>query len=47
MEYDQKMKMIEEKHKELEQWIDNKISAEINKKIVEFLLKDKQVKITE
>lgn len=47
VEYDQKMKMIEEKHKELEQWIDNKISAEINKKIVEFLLKDKQVKITE
>lgn len=46
-EYDEKIKIIEEKQKELDQWINNKISAEINKKIVDFLLKDKQVKVTE
>ena len=46
-EYDEKIKIVEEAQKELEQWIDNKISAEINKRIIEFFMKDKQIKITE
>lgn len=46
-EYDEKIKIVEETQKELEQWIDNKISAEINKRIIEFFMKDKQIKITE
>ena len=46
-EYDEKIKIVEETQKELEQWIDNKISAEINKRIIEFFMKDKQIKVTE
>lgn len=46
-EYDEKIKIIEEKHRKLEEELDEKISIGINKRIVEFLMKDKQIKITE
>lgn len=45
--YDEKIKILEEKQQDLEKSLDSKIMAEINKKIVEFLIKDKQIKITE
>lgn len=47
MEIEWKITEIQNNEKNIEEWIDGKISAEINKRIIEFFMKDKQIKITE
>lgn len=47
IEFEWKITEIQNNQKNIEQWIDNKISAEINKRIIEFFMKDKQIKVTE
>lgn len=46
-QFESKISEIQNNQKKVEQWIDDKISAEINKRIVEFWMKDKQIKFIE
>ena len=47
MEIEWKITEIQNNEKNIEEWIDGKISAEINKRIIDFFMIDKQIKITE